>query len=121
NLGTTSTGWIVAVLGLKIDIAALALPLVGVGALARFLLRGRGASLGMALAGFGVIFVGIDLLQTAMSGLAEHMDAGSFPGATLLGRVGLVLVGAAMTVVLQSSSAAVATTLTALHAGTVDL
>lgn len=121
NVGTTSTGWIVAVLGLKVDIAALALPLVGVGALARFLLKGRGASAGMALAGFGVIFVGIDMLQTAMSGLAEHIDPGSFPGATLLGRVGLVVVGAAMTVVLQSSSAAVATTLTALHAGTIDL
>jgi len=121
NLGTTSTGWIVSLLGLKIDIAALALPLVGIGALARFLLRGRWASAGMALAGFGVIFVGIDLLQTSMASLADHMDPGSFPGATLLGKIGLVVLGAVMTVVLQSSSAAVATTLTALHAGTVDL
>ncbi|MEX2471619.1 MAG: Na/Pi symporter [Gemmatimonadota bacterium] len=121
NLGTTSTGWIVSLLGLKVSVAALALPLVGVGALARFLLRGRAASIGLALAGFGVIFVGIDILQQSMSSLASTFDPERFPGATLGGRVLLVVVGAAMTVVLQSSSAAVATTLTALHTGTLGL
>lgn len=121
NLGTTSTGWIVSLVGLKVSMAAVALPLVGIGALARFLLRGKAASIGLALAGFGVIFVGIDLLQQAMGSLSSHMDPGRFPGATWWGRLGLVAVGAAMTVVLQSSSAAVATTLTALHAGTIGL
>jgi phosphate:Na+ symporter len=121
NLGTTSTGWIVSLVGLKVSMSAVALPLVGVGALARFLLRGRAASVGLALAGFGVIFVGIDLLQQAMGSLSSHMDPGRFPGATWWGRMGLVAVGAAMTVVLQSSSAAVATTLTALHSGTIGL
>lgn len=121
NLGTTSTGWIVSVLGLKVNIAALALPLVGVGALARFLTRGRIAALGMAIAGFGVIFVGIDLLQQSMTSLAATLDPSRFPGASFGGRILLVIVGAVMTVVLQSSSAAVATTLTALHAGTLGL
>ncbi|HSW27960.1 MAG TPA: Na/Pi symporter [Longimicrobiales bacterium] len=121
NLGTTSTGWIVSVVGFKVSVAAVALPLVGVGALARFLLRGRAASVGLALAGFGVIFVGIDLLQDGMASLSDRMDPGSLPGATLLGRMALVGVGAAMTVVLQSSSAAVTTTLTALHSGTIGL
>jgi phosphate:Na+ symporter len=121
NLGTTSTGWIVSLLGLKVSVAAVALPLVGIGALARFLLRGRAASLGLALAGFGVIFVGIDLLQAGMASLSDRMDPGRFPGATVLGRMTLVGVGAAMTVVLQSSSAAVATTLTALHSGAIGL
>lgn len=121
NLGTTSTGWIVSLLGLKVSVSALALPLVGVGALARLLLRGRSASLGLALAGFGVIFVGIDMLQAGMGTLSSRIDLARFPATTLPARVMLVAVGAAMTVVLQSSSAAVATTLTAVHAGTVDL
>lgn len=121
NLGTTSTGWLVSLLGLKVSVAAAALPLVGIGALARFLLRGRASSLGLAVAGFGVIFVGIDLLQAGMADLSSRVDPGRFPGATLAGRVALVGVGAAMTVVLQSSSAAVATTLTALHSGTIAL
>jgi len=121
NIGTTSTGWIVSLLGLKISIGAFALPLVGAGALVRLLARGPRAELGLALAGFGLIFVGIDTLQVGMTGLAERIDPGTFPGATLGGRVLLVLIGTIMTVVMQSSSAAVATVLTALHAGTLTL
>jgi phosphate:Na+ symporter len=119
SLGTTSTGWIVSLLGLKLDILAVALPLVGVGALLRLLARGRAAAVGLALAGFGLIFVGIDVLQGGMQHLAVRVDPAAFPGATLPGRLLLVGVGVAMTVVMQSSSAAVATTLTALHTGTI--
>jgi phosphate:Na+ symporter len=121
NLGTTSTGWLVSLVGFKISIAAVALPIVGIGALARLLLRGKAAHAGMALAGFGVIFVGIDLLQSGMATLGTHIDPARVPGATLGGRMLLVAVGAVMTVVMQSSSAAVATTLAAVHMGTIGL
>jgi phosphate:Na+ symporter len=121
NLGTTSTGWLVALLGLRFSIAAIALPMVGLGALLRLLTRGRAASAGMALAGFGLIFVGIDVLQGGMETLAERFDPGTFPGATIGGRLMLVGIGIAMTVVMQSSSAAVATTLTALYSGTIGV
>jgi phosphate:Na+ symporter len=121
NLGTTSTGWIVSLLGLKFSMSAVALPLVGVGALMRLLTRGRTAEAGLALAGFGLIFVGIDVLQGGMTTLADRMDPGAFPGGTLAGRLVLVGVGMVMTVVMQSSSAAVATTLTALHTGAIGL
>ena len=121
NLGTTSTGWLVAVLGFKVNVGAVALPVVGVGAVLRLLGKGRWAHGGMALAGFGLIFVGIDTLQEGMAGLADRIDPAALPGATWGGRIILVLVGAAMTVIMQSSSAAVATTLTALHAGGIGL
>ncbi|MDZ7343636.1 MAG: Na/Pi symporter [candidate division KSB1 bacterium] len=121
NLGTTSTGWIVAVLGLKISVGKLALPLIGVGALLRLLTRDRLAAGGLALAGFGLIFVGIDTLQAGMAHLAELFDPSQLPGETFSGRLLLVAMGIAMTVVMQSSSAAVATTLTALHSGAIDL
>jgi len=121
NLGTTSTSWIVSLLGLKLNIAAAALPLIGIGALLRLLGRGRLPAAGLALAGFGLIFVGIDTLQIGMTGLAERFDPSTFPQANLTGRLVLVLVGAVMTVVMQSSSAAAATTLTALSTGTIDL
>lgn len=121
NLGTTSTGWIVAVLGLKISVGKLALPLIGVGALLRLLTRDRLAASGLALAGFGLIFVGIDTLQAGMAHLAELFDPSQLPGDTFAGRLLLVAMGIAMTVVMQSSSAAVATTLTALHGGAIDL
>jgi phosphate:Na+ symporter len=121
NLGTTSTGWLVALLGLRFSIAAIALPLVGVGALMRLLTKGRPAAAGIAIAGFGLIFVGIDILQGGMETLAERFDPGVFPGATWTGKLMLVGIGIAMTVVMQSSSAAVATTLTALYTGTIGV
>ena len=121
NLGTTSTGWLVSTLGLKVSLSVVAFPMVGIGALVRLMGRGKVAQGGMALAGFGLIFVGIDTLQLGMQGLAERLDPGAFPGTTLPGRVLLVVLGGVMTVVMQSSSAAVATTLTGLHTGTLGL
>ena len=121
NLGTSSTGWIVSLLGLKFKIGAVALPLVAAGALLRLLGRGRWSGWGLALAGFGLIFVGIDLLQVGMSGLAEGLDPGRFQIVGWSGRWLLLGIGLVMTVVMQSSSAAVATTLTALHSGALTL
>ena len=121
NLGTTSTGWLVSLLGLKVSISVVALPAVGVGALLRLLGRDRLAALGLAIAGFGLIFVGIDTLQVGMTSLSSRLDLSRLPGETVTGRFLLVLVGIVMTVVMQSSSAAVATTLTALHAGAIAL
>lgn len=121
NVGTTSTGWIVSLLGFKLNVGTVALPLIGVGALVKLLANGRRAHLGMAVVGFGLIFVGIDFLQTGMGGLAQNIDLSGFSHAGLGGRLGLLLVGASMTVLLQSSSAAVALTLTALFSGAIGL
>ncbi|TVP78174.1 MAG: Na/Pi cotransporter family protein [Puniceicoccaceae bacterium] len=119
SLGTTSTGWIVSTVGLKFSVGMLALPLTGIGAFMRLLGRGRMASLGLALAGFGLIFIGIDTLQEGMRAFSERFDLGRIPASGFWGHLLLLLVGAAMTVVMQSSSAAVATTLAALHTGAI--
>ncbi|MEZ5412735.1 MAG: Na/Pi symporter [Opitutaceae bacterium] len=121
SVGTTTTGWIVSLLGLKLSVGKIAMPLVGIGALMRLVLKDRPAALGLALAGFGLIFVGIETLQQGMDGLSAHVQPDSFPTPTLAGRLLLVLIGVALTVIMQSSSAAVATTITAYHAGTLDL
>jgi phosphate:Na+ symporter len=117
NLGTTSTGWLVSFLGFKVDVGAVALPLVGIGALGRFTAPGRWKHVGTALAGFGLIFVGIDVLQDGMGSLSERMRPEDLYGGSVFGRLMLVAIGVAMTVVMQSSSAAVATTMTAIFAG----
>jgi phosphate:Na+ symporter len=120
NVGTTSTAWIVSLIGLKLDVSAFALPIVGIGALIRLFTRGRRARLGMAMAGFGLVFVGIDALQDGMATLEIDLTPFSEDGG-LLNVLALVGIGAVMTVVMQSSSAAVATTLAAMHAGTLTL
>lgn len=120
-VGTTTTSWLVASLGLKYSASVLALPLIGIGALLRLLGRGRVASVGLLLAGFGLIFVGIDTLQHGMVALSDRVDFGAIAGETFRGRLVLLVTGVAMSVIMQSSSAAVATTLAAVHSGTVDL
>jgi len=112
TLGSTSIGWLVSSLGLQISIGYYALPLVGVGAFIRLLAPPSWRTLGFAIAGFALIFVGISTLQESMVGL--EVDFRMLPGG-LLGRFLGVGVGIAMTLIMQSSSAAIATVITALH------
>ncbi|MDX9740677.1 MAG: Na/Pi symporter [Gammaproteobacteria bacterium] len=115
SLGNTATGWIVAGLGLKISLGFYTLPLIGIGALLRLLARERWANLGMALAGFGVLFVGLDTLQQGMRGLSDVFSLADLPAGGIGARFFIMLIGIALTAVLQSSTAAIAMTLTAVH------
>lgn len=116
NVGTTMTGWLVALVGLKFKIEALALPLVGVGMILRLTGDGnkRGA-LGMALAGFGVLFIGIDMLKETFSGLSTDFHLPDGTGVVEV--LSLVLIGIVLTVLMQSSSASLAVALTAAQGG----
>jgi phosphate:Na+ symporter len=116
NVGTTMTGWIVALVGLRFKIEVLALPLVFAGVLLRLSGSGtRRAPLGDALAGFGLLFLGIGVLQEAFGGLsdADLLPRGDGRRDVLL----QVAAGIVMTVLTQSSSAAMAITLTAAQGG----
>jgi phosphate:Na+ symporter len=121
SLGTTGTGWLVAVFGLKIQLGIYALPFVGAGAFLRLLGRGRWRALGLGVAGFGLIFLGIDFLQQGMTAMPSQSFAGSLPSGGLFARLATMLAGILATLVLQSSSAAIAVTMTALYSGTLDL
>lgn len=121
SLGTTATGWVVAGLGLKVSLGLYVLPLIGIGAFLKLLGRGRTRALGVAMAGFGLIFVGLDFLQGGMQGLAGRFDFAALPVGGLGSHLVIMLIGALMTALMQSSTAAVATTLTALHTGTVNM
>ena len=122
NIGTTMTGWLVAIVGFKINVDAFALPIIGIGMLLR--LTGgesRRAPLGLALAGFGLFFIGIDVLKETFEGLAAAIDLEKF---TLEGFAEVFLylgIGFLMTVLTQSSSAAIAITLTAASGGILGL
>lgn len=121
NLGTTVTGWIVAVFGFKLKLGQVAFPVILVGTLMHLFARKRIAAAGLALAGFGLIFVGIDSLQAGMAGLTDTVTPKSFPADTWLGRIFLVFIGIGITLVTQSSSAGVAMAITAVHTGTISL
>lgn len=121
NVGTTSTSWLVATVGFKVSIGTFALPILAAGAFLRVLGRGKAAEIGLAVAGFGLLFIGLDLLEQGMAAATSRLGPDSLPAATgFVGRALLVGAGFAMTVLMQSSSAAIATVLVALVAGTVS-
>jgi phosphate:Na+ symporter len=116
NVGTTMTGWLVALVGLKFKIEVLALPLIGLGMLLRLTGEGsRRGAFGTALAGFGVLFLGIDLLKETFTALPADFALPDGDGATEV--LALVLIGVLLTVLMQSSSAALAVALTAAQGG----
>lgn len=114
-LGTTMTGWLVAVIGFKLKLSVMAAVLVFVGAMIRLFASRSLGGMGFALAGFGLIFIGIEGMQGGMEGLREFVDFRQFPADSLSGKFRLVLVGVLFTIVTQSSSAGVVAALTALH------
>lgn len=120
SLGNTATGWIVAELGLKVNLGFYTLPLIGIGAMLKLLAPARGAALGMSLAGFGLMFLGLNTLQEGMRGLSAIASLANLPDGGYSARIVAMLIGLAMTAILQSSSAAIATTLTALHTAAIN-
>lgn len=120
NVGTTMTGWLVALVGMKFKIDAFALPLIGVGMLLRLTGDGsRRGALGMALAGFGVLFLGIDLLKDTFSDVAADFTLPQWEG--IVGVVAMVLIGILMTVLMQASAAALVIAFSAAQSGLVSL
>ena len=130
NVGTTGTGWLIALIGVRVSLTAAALPMIFVGALIKLLGRGRASAAGASLAGFALVLFGLTTLQQGMSGLAEQfhpsdLPAVSGPGVSfwsgLVGILALILLGLVMTALMQSSTAAIAVTLSAHYAGAVGL
>jgi phosphate:Na+ symporter len=123
NLGTTTTAWIVALIG-KFEVAKVALPMIGLGLPLFFIGKDRGKSWGETLIGFGLVFFGLGLLKDSVPDL-RTMIATEPETARLIetivttinghgfATVGMFLaLGVLLTLMVQSSSAAMAITIT---------
>ena len=121
NIGTTITGWIVALLGLKLKLGTIVLPIILIGAALKLFGKERLSQAGYAMAGFGLIFVGITMMQTGMAEFNQYFSPDSFTVDSLFDILLLVVIGIISTVITQSSSAGVAATLTAVFTGTIGL
>src|SRR5262249_39882575 len=107
------------------------MPMIFVGALLKLLGGARVSAGGAPLAGFGLVLFGLTPLQQGMGGLAERLHPADLPAvlaapgvawwSSLLGVLLLVAVGLVMTAVMQSSTAAIAVTLSAQYAGAIGL
>jgi len=114
NIGTTLTGWLVALLGFKVKITAFALPAIGIGFGMTFLHGARRKQIGETLVGFGLLFLGLSLLKGAVPDIDESQLAwvARFSNGSFLSTVVFVGIGSVLTVILQSSSATMTLTLT---------
>lgn len=122
NIGTTMTGWLVSVTGFDFDIKAFALPIIGIGMLMKtFSWRWYISALGTALTGFGLFFVGVDILKESFSVFSASPEFCSIRQTGILSMIILVGIGFVMTVMTQSSSAATALILTGTAGGMLTL
>ena len=120
NIGTTITGWLVALIGFKLKLGSLLLPLIFIGIMLRIFSTRKIAQAGLSVAGFGLIFLGIDVLQQAVAGFSDLVNLDLLPADSFSGRIRLVALGIVITVITQSSSAGVAAALVAINAGAIN-
>lgn len=120
NIGTTITGWLVNIIG-KFNISAIALPIIAFGFPMLFINKGNAKHWGQFLIGFALLFMGLSELKDSVPKLDEHssfvMFFTDYADMGMLTTILFVLLGTLITVVVQSSSAAMTLTLTLVAAG----
>ena len=124
NIGTTVTGWLVVLLGFKINISAIALPAIGIGLPIYLSKKLDRREWGETLIGFGLLFIGLQFLKELVPDIRNNPTImeflTKFMGMGFLSFIIFVLAGTVITFILQSSSAAMAMTLTMAYFGWID-
>ncbi|MFY9143238.1 Na/Pi cotransporter family protein [Sulfuricurvum sp.] len=115
NIGTTATGWIIAIIGFKFDIKLIAYVMVGFGGIGSVLAgEGKIRHIFGGITGFGLIFLGLEGLKDSFSSLSGTVDIEALRGYNILI---FLIVGMALTAIIQSSSASIAIAQSALFTG----
>lgn len=121
NIGTTVTTWIVSLIGFKFKISGIALPIIGVGLPFMFSKFKKRRDIGEILIGFGLLFLGLMFLKESVPDIKSNPEILEFlKNYTDLGFLSFVIfvfVGSVLTVIVQSSSAAMAITVTMAYMG----
>jgi len=124
NIGTTITGWLVAILGFKFKIATIALPAIGIGLPLVFSKMTKRKNLGEIFVGFGLLFLGLKFLKESVPNIKDNPEILEFLAAyTDLGIISIfifIIVGVLLTIIVQSSSAAMTITITMAFKGWID-
>ncbi|MBB3700510.1 Na/Pi symporter [Flammeovirga yaeyamensis] len=122
NVGTTVTAWIISILGFKVKMATLATPIIAIAFPMMFANSKKIKDWGNTLIGFALLFIGLDFLKKAVPEFSAdqlqfleviHSSLGIFAPAAF------VIVGTLITIVVQSSSAAMALTLVLCNQGVI--
>jgi len=119
NIGTTVTGWIIAVLGFTVKLSVYSIPLFAIGVPLMFSKKGQRKYWGEFLIGFAILFLGLDFLKDAVPDLSGEALSWikSWAEYGILSRIFFVIIGAMITIIVQSSTAAMAVTLALVYKG----
>lgn len=124
NIGTTVTGWMVALLGFKVKISAFALPMIGVGFPLSLIGSNRAKQLSEVFVGFGLLFLGLAFLKDGVPDLKDSPEAlafvTSFANHGFASILAFIVVGTLLTIIVQSSSASMTMTLAMAAKGWID-
>lgn len=120
NIGTTITGWLILLIGFKVNIASYSLVILAFAGPLLFIRSGKAKAWSSAIIGFCILFIGLSFLKDASPDLSPNSALIQFFQSykdLCYGSIMFVLLGALVTVIIQSSSAAMALTLTMVSAG----
>lgn len=115
NVGTTVTAWLISILGFKISMAEISLPMIGLCLPLLFSNKRSRKSWGELIIGFGLLFIGLEFLKNSMPNLEENPEIFTFlqeyADMGYTSYILFMLIGTALTILIQSSSATMALTL----------
>ncbi|MDP5053975.1 MAG: Na/Pi symporter, partial [Congregibacter sp.] len=112
--------WLIAGFGLKVDIAAYAMPVLVFGVFFRLRkVRVRQAA-GDVMLGFAFLFLGIHFMKEGFEAFQASFDLSAYAIAGFLGVIIYTCLGMLVTIIMQSSHATLLIIITALSAGQVS-
>ena len=118
NIGTTLTVWIVAIVGFKLKIESIALPIIGFGGIGLIFCdsseKPKLYQVCRLFMGFGFLFLGLDYMKGSVENVGQNFDLSMVPN---YGLWVYLIVGTLLTTIMQASAASIAIVLTALHSG----
>lgn len=120
NIGTTVTGWILA-----LNVGKYGLPIVGAAAIAHMFLKSdKAKTRALTVMGLGMIFLGLELMSNGLKPVRTMPEFvrmfGMFSANTYFGVIKVAAIGALITAVVQSSSATLGITITLAGQGLID-
>ncbi|MBI9036219.1 MAG: Na/Pi cotransporter family protein [Bacteroidales bacterium] len=121
NIGTTVTAWLISILGFKVSISAISLPLIGLSLPVLFSKNRKSKYWGELIMGFALLFIGLDFLKGSVPDISKTPEILEFLKAYSDNGYGsyilFMALGTLLTVIIQSSSATMALTLVMCNSG----
>ena len=120
NIGGTVNSWLVALLGFKVDMGEATLPIIGIAGIGLVIFKSNKNYYNLCrfFLGFGLLFMGLDYMKQSMDNAILNFDFKPF---LKYHKIVFLLIGFAITALIQTSAATIVIVLSALNAKIIPL